>query len=132
MNSTKDGKAIAFKAMLAVGILLLIVAAHAFRLGTCLDGKLYIYYYSYFSDIALPFGVYFLLCMNDRTIALLKKWYVKWGIVFGLPAIAESLQGLGIECLGVTFDPVDYLMYAIGATLAAALDRIVFRRLWFW
>ena len=128
MNATKDGKAIAFKTTLVVGILLLIAAAHAFRLGTYFDGKLYIWYYSYFSDILLPFGMYFILCLNDRSIPILRGWRTKSLLVFGAATATEIAQAFGIYMLGVTFDPLDIVMFALGVLLAAFVDRMVLTR----
>jgi len=41
-------------------IMVLIAAIHAFWLGSYLSGDLYIFYYSYASDLIMPFGIYFL------------------------------------------------------------------------
>jgi hypothetical protein len=42
---------------------------------------------------------------------------------------SEVLQLYDIYFFGVTFDPVDILMYAIGALIAAFVDRGVFSKL---
>jgi hypothetical protein len=44
-----------------VGIMIVIAATHVFRIGSYLHGELHNFYYSYLSDIVLPFGCYFLL-----------------------------------------------------------------------
>ena len=41
---------------LIVSILLVIALVHIFRVGTYLRGSLFTLYYSYFSDIVVPFG----------------------------------------------------------------------------
>ncbi len=83
----------------------------------------------------MPFGFYFLLSMDEQWIPVLKRWNVKWVIMFLLPSIAETCQYFGIPVLGSTFDPLDYLMYAIGVTFAAIVDTQVFPRIfgfWMW
>ena len=116
-----------------VGIMLVIAAAHIVRVGSYLPGEYYNLWYSYFSDFILPFGCYFLLCMSEEQIPVLRHWEVKWAFAFLLPSIMETCQYFGIPVLGVTFDPVDYLMYALGATSAVLVDTQVFPRIFsFW
>jgi hypothetical protein len=113
--------------------MLVIALLHIVRPGSYLEGQMVILYYSYFSDIALPFGFYFLLCLNESSLPRLKKWFVKSLLVFGAAALAEILQRLGIYALGITFDPFDFVMYGIGAFTAALVERQVFARtLPFW
>ncbi len=38
------------------------------RVGTCLEGPLFLLQHSYLSDIAIPFGIYFLLFLNDMPL----------------------------------------------------------------
>ena len=52
------------RSIIATSILIIIALIHVFRLGTLFQGGLRILYYSYASDIIIPFGIYFLLCMN--------------------------------------------------------------------
>ena len=47
------------RTIVGVVIMLLIAAVHLFRLGSYLNGNLYLYYYSYASDIIVPFGCFF-------------------------------------------------------------------------
>ena len=70
--------------LVCVSIFVVIALIHAFRLGQVFDGELYKLYYAYFSDIILPFGLYFLLALNDASIPVLRPWYVKAGIIFSL------------------------------------------------
>jgi hypothetical protein len=98
-----------------------------------LSPKLATLYSSYFSDFIMPFGFYFLFCMAEQHLPFLRGWAVKLGITFLMPAIAETLQFFGIYALGVTFDPLDYLMYAAGAACAVLVDMQVFPRIFdFW
>ncbi|HEX2907100.1 MAG TPA: hypothetical protein VHO69_09590 [Phototrophicaceae bacterium] len=103
-------------------IILFIAAFHIIspaRQATLFWRKLY---YSYFSDLILPFGFYFLLCASDLQFVFLRRWWVKAGLVFGAAVIAEGLQFLGVYALGVTFDPLDVGMYAAGVLLAVIVE----------
>ena len=117
-------------------IILMIVAIaliHVFRLGQIFQGQAYNLYYSYFSDFILPFGMYFLISLNEVAIPPLRKWYVKAGLIFALTTFAEICQFFGFEVLGATFDPFDILMYGLGVSAAAYIDVKVFSKyLGFW
>jgi hypothetical protein len=117
-------------------IILMIVAIaliHVFRLGQIFQGQAYNLYYSYFSDFILPFGMYFLLSLNEVAIPILRKWYVKAGLIFALTTCVEICQFFDIEVLGATFDPFDILMYGLGVSVAAFIDvRIFSKHLGFW
>ena len=77
--------------------------------------------------------MYFLLTLNDAFIPVLRKWYVKAGLIFALAASAEICQFFGIDVLGVTFDPFDILVYGMGVLAAAFIDVKVFSKyLGFW
>ncbi len=124
---------LARRGAVVVGIMLLIAAAHIIGIGHYLGGELSVLYSSYFSDIVIPFGYYFLLCLNESQWRFFSRWEMKAATVFLLASVAETLQYFGIPVLGSTFDPLDYLMYAIGAISAAVVDRQVFARvLGFW
>ena len=87
---------------------------------------------SYFSDLALPFGFYFLLTISEEKAGFLKKWWVKAGIVFLMATLAEVGQYFGLYILGRTFDPIDIAMYAVGVLLAAFLDWLFSKVFKFW
>ena len=86
-------------------------------------------YYSYASDILIPLAFYFLICMNDVQFRFLQKWYAKALIVFALATFTEVMQAFGIYLVGITFDPVDIIMFGVGVLVAAFLDVQVFERL---
>ena len=114
-------------------IVVLIAVVHIFRIGSYLQGELYNFYYSYFSDFILPFGCYFLLCATELQMPILRCWEAKLAIAFLMPSIAETCQYFGIPVLGSTFDPLDYFMYGIGAMSAVVVDTQVFSRIFdFW
>ncbi len=115
--------------IIGVAVMLIVAAIHGFRVGSYLSGNAYIYYYSFASDIMLPFGAYFMLCMNEIQLRFLRKWYIKAIIVFCVMTFSEIMQFYGIYLFGVTFDWIDILMYGIGAFTAAFLDKQILARL---
>ena len=121
------------KIVIIIFLQIIVALIHIFRLGQLFDGQLYHLYYSYFSDLILPFSTYFLLSLNDASIPVLRKWYVKAGIIFFLTTFAEIGQFFGFEVLGETFDPVDILAYAAGISIAVFIDvKILAPNFGFW
>lgn len=121
------------KKLVVFSIILLIATLHILGPGRQLSGSWHNWYYSYFSDLALPFSFYFLLCAAETNLVWLRPWWLKAGLVFGAATTAEILQFFGIYALGLTFDPLDIAMYAVGTLLAVSLEWWVFRRwLPFW
>jgi hypothetical protein len=91
------------------------------------------FFHSYFADIAIPFGFYLLLVLLEERNKIIKKWYIKAGVVFVLCTLSETLQYFGVYALARVFDPLDYVMYALGVVLAAFVDRIIFKGMFsFW
>ncbi len=116
-----------------VALMLIIALIHGFRVGTYLDGKLFTLYYSYFSDIIIPFGMYFLVRLNDVSFPFLRDWRVTALLVFAVASLTEVMQAFGVPLLGLTFDPLDIVMFALGTLVAAFVDRILFKRVFpFW
>jgi hypothetical protein len=120
------------KVILVVGLQLLI--ASVFIVGVSRTNySLYILYHSYFADIFLPFGYYFLLSLPRFRHSLFNNWWVRGLSVFVLCATSETLQYFGIYALAKVFDPLDFVMYGIGVGLAILIDRQIFCRfLSFW
>ena len=118
----------------AIVVITLLIIACIFIIGAdWASDKVHRLYHSYFADIAIPFGYYLLLVLLEGKYKLLEKWYVKACAVFVLCALSETLQFFGVYALAVVFDPLDYLMYALGVTLAAFFDRILFKKVFsFW
>ena len=71
---------------------------HVLHIGRYFHGMMFSRYYGYFSDIALPFGYYFLLCATEHRMPLYRDWRMKSMIVFFLPSIAETFQYFGFPC----------------------------------
>jgi hypothetical protein len=117
------------RTVVAVSILLLIALIHLFRAGSYLHGSLYALYYSYFSDIVVPFGIYFLLDLDNVRVRYLEDWRVRAILVFAVASSTELLQALGVPLLGQTFDPLDFVMFGAGVLLAAFADKSLFARL---
>jgi hypothetical protein len=112
--------------LLAISINLLIALLHIIGPLRQESGTWHDLYYSYFSDLTLPFGYYFLLGLAESNIQFLKSWWVKAGLLFLGTLSAELLQLAGVYALGTVFDPVDIVMYASGISLAVLLERILF------
>jgi ABC-type amino acid transport substrate-binding protein len=102
-----------------------VAAVHVFRVGSHLPGPQQRLYYSYASDLLLPLAMYFVLCLSERNIRVLADWKRKTACVLAAASAAEALQGLGVPMLGRTFDPLDFVMYAVGVLTAVVLDRVV-------
>ena len=108
---------------------IIIALVHIFRLGQVFSGELLNLYYSYFSDLILPFGAYFLLTLNEDSIPILARL----GEIFSLTSLAEICQFFGVEVLGTTFNPVDIVYYGEGILMAVLIDeKIISRYLKFW
>ena len=105
---------------------------HVIGIGRNSSEELFMLSASYFSDLALPFGFYFLLSLIEDRKQILKKWWVKAGLIFLLATFAEIGQFFGIYILGRTFDPVDIAVYALGASLAALFDWLFLHIFRFW
>jgi hypothetical protein len=108
-------------------IITIIALIHIFRAGQYLNGDLYKYYYSYASDIMIPFAFYFLLCLEEPYIKFFQKWYNKAILVFLGASIIEVLQCYGIYIVGETYDILDILMFAIGVSISVFLDKLLFK-----
>lgn len=120
------------KRIMIVLIMAGIAAIHIFRIGKHLPQELANLYYSYFSDIVVPLGGYFLLCAAELQNPALKRWETKLAIAFLIPSIAETFQYFGFPVFGSTFDMIDYAMYGLGAALGFILDTQVFMKFNFW
>ena len=115
------------KTILVIGVQLII--AFFFVLGADRTNHLfYILYQSYFADVFLPFGFYFLLSLEAHETQVLNTWWKKVITVFTLCSISETLQYFGVYALATVFDPLDFAMYGAGILLAALVDKQLFAR----
>ena len=120
------------KKIVVISLQILVVVL--FILGTKLSAQsLRIIYYSYFADVFIPFGFYFLLFPLQSKYSLFEKWQVKALAIFLLCASSEILQFFGIYALARVFDLLDFVMYGIGVLIAAFVDRkLLAKYLSFW
>ena len=80
----------------------------------------------YLIDLVLPFSLVLLLGVGLASVPVLGRPLTRAGIVFCIGAVVEGSQYLGIPLFGRTFDPIDLLMYAAGATAALGFERLAF------
>jgi hypothetical protein len=118
------------RAAVAVSVNLFIALLYLSPLPDRLRGGPFVFFHSYFSDIVLPFCMYLLTWMAAARVRLLRGWWVRGLLVFGVASFAEVLQLFGVPLLGRTFDPLDFVMYAGGVLLAVLADRLLLER-WF-
>ena len=128
MLAPENQKSQITRIIIGISIMIVIAFVHIYRLGTLLEGNFQTLYYSYFSDIIIPFGMYFLLCINEISITFLKSWRTKAILLFVITVSVEILQGLGFYVLGSTFDYFDLLAYATGILLAVIVDEFLFKK----
>lgn len=111
---------------LAIALFFILSAGRASR-------SFYILYQSYFADIFLPFGFYFLLSLKGGKSNYLDTWWKRALAIFTLCATSEVLQYFGLFALARVFDPIDFVMYGVGILFAAFVDRKIFTRAFsFW
>ncbi len=110
---------------IGVTINLIVAALHVLDLRAYLRPALQPLVGSYFSDLALPFAFYFLLCFVDDQVIPLRPSASKAALVFAAAASAECLQAAGVPALGRTFDWWDFVAYGVGVGLAMGCDRLL-------
>jgi hypothetical protein len=86
-------------------------------------------FHSYFADLALPFGYYFLLTLVEDEVRFLQPWYGKALTVLSLVSASEVLQYFGIYALASVFDPFDFVACVSGVLLAVVFDVGVIAKL---
>ena len=108
-----------------VAICIAVAALHLVT-GPRYSGPLRSFVTGYLIDLALPFSLVLLLGVGLAPVPVLRHPLTRAGIVFCIGAVVEGSQYLGIPLFGRTFDPVDLLMYAAGATAALGFERLAF------
>jgi len=107
------------------------IALLHFVTGSSYQGPFPEFVNGYLLDILIPCGFYFLLSLSK--VPLLRSWVVRSLLMFGVGSGVEIAQFFGAPLFGRTFDPLDFVMYGLGAALAAVLDLVVFPRIFgFW
>jgi len=128
MTSITSSKIQRVRIIVVILILIIIALIHVFRIGSYLSEDLKILYYSYASDILIPFGLYFLISLNEVKYGFLRSWQTKAVIIFGFCFGAETLQAFGFYFLGQTFDFLDYFAYGFGVSSAVVVDQLIFKK----
>lgn len=108
-----------------VAICLAVAALHFFT-GPQYRGPLRAFVTGYLLDLVLPFSLVLLLGVGSDRSPTLRPPAVRATAVFLLGAAVELLQYLGVPLFGRTFDPLDLLMYATGATAAPVFECLAF------
>lgn len=109
-----------------VVVLCVAVAALHFVTGPHYAGPLRAFVTGYLIDLALPFALVLLLGVGLAPVPALRPPLTRAGIVFCIGAVVEGCQYFGIPLFGRTFDALDLLMYAAGATAALGFERLAF------
>jgi len=120
------------KKILIVGIELVIALLHVVGIGRYSTNEMFILFTSYFSDLVLPFGFYFLLIIAADKIVFLRRKWIRAVVMIAIPSGAEIMQYFGVYALGRTFDPIDFLCYAIGVLVALLVDLVLEKTVVFW
>lgn len=81
----------------------------------------------YLIDLLLPFVMF--LLMGFVELRPVRPRVVRGLLVFGVGAGTETLQYFGVPVFGRTFDPLDYLAFAVGVSAAAVFEAVVLARL---
>ena len=89
-------------------------------IGPKYNGPFPVFASSFLIDILLPFSLYYLFTVNKK----LDKKILVAIVVFMIGFSIETLQYFNIHIFGSTFDPIDYLMYALGVIPALILDYL--------
>lgn len=123
----------ATKRKITVVILEIVLAIIFVLLANIENTAFKIFYQSYFADIVIPFGYYFLLSLVQIKHPAFEKWWIKALSVFVLCSISEIMQFFGIFALARVFDPIDIAAYGIGVLLATLVDKTIFlKRFSYW
>jgi hypothetical protein len=101
----------------------LVVAGLHFVTGPGYSGPFPVFVNGYMIDILLPFAMFLLLGIAG--IDFLSAKLLRSAAVFGVGAIAETLQYFGIGIFGRTFDPWDYVMFLAGIGGAILFESTV-------
>ena len=103
------------------------VAALHLVTGPRYNGALRPFVTGYLIDLALPFSLVLLLGVGLARVPVLRSSVPRACLVFCIGAIVELSQYLDVPVFGRTFDPLDLLMYAIGAAAAVGFEKLGFQ-----
>jgi hypothetical protein len=111
--------------IIVVAIALVVAGLH-FVVGREYQGRYPQFVNGYLIDLLAPFAAF--LVMGFVEHPLIRSPSVRGLLVFGVGAATETLQYLGVPVFGRTFDPLDYLMFALGTLAGAVFERFVLSR----
>lgn len=108
-----------------VAISLAVAALHLVT-GADYSGPLRAFVTGYLIDLTLPFALVLLLWFGFEQVPTLHRPFIRAIIVVLIGAVVEGCQYFGIPVFGRTFDPLDLVMYTVGALAAVLFERAVF------
>lgn len=108
-----------------VAICVAVAALHLVT-GPQYNGPLRPFVTGYLIDLALPFSLVLLLGVGLARVPVLRSSISRACLVFFIGAVVEFSQYFDVPLFGRTFDPLDLLMYAAGATAALGFEKLVF------
>lgn len=108
-------------------LILLVAVFHLIHVGNWLNAEWKPFYYSYFSDVTIPFAYYCLLGIAEEKMKWLNNWKLKASLIFTGCLFAETLQYFHVNFLGTVFDWYDILAYSSGIFAAVLFEKLIFR-----
>ena len=105
--------------------LAVVVAALHVLIGPDYHGPARPFVSGYLMDLVLPFFLVPLLGADERLARLPHSPGVRALLTFLVGVVTEVAQAAGLPLFGRTFDPMDLLMYAIGAIAAMAVEGLL-------
>ena len=105
--------------------LAVVVAALHVLIGPDYHGPARPFVSGYLMDLVLPFFLVLLLGADERLARLPHSPGVRALLTFLVGVVTEVAQAAGLPLFGRTFDPMDLLMYAIGAIAAMAVEGLL-------
>jgi len=112
--------------IIVVAICLGVGALH-FVTGPSYDGPFRAFVNGYLIDLLLPFAMCLLLGIQEFEVFRGRR--TRFVLVFGVGFVTETLQFFGVPVFGRTFDPLDYLIFAVGIGVAFVFEWLVLSRL---
>lgn len=118
---TNKGKAI-------VVIIALFVGLMHFVIGPNYRGPYKDFMIGYLIDIILPVSLYLLFHLSlQQKLPLNISRFTSASVVMAIGIMVETLQYFGVQIFGNTFDPFDFLMYALGVFIGWVIDITVLK-----
>ena len=110
---------------IVVAIALFVGALHFF-VGPDYRGPAPAFVHGYLIDLLLPFAMVLLLGLVEHPVV--RSPLTRALLLFGVGAGTETLQYFGVPIFGRTFDPLDYVMFAVSVVSAVVFESTVLAR----